>query len=73
MTYVPKSPFDTNWLGNYPAMTQQGWVCPCCRRVYSPSTPMCFSCGNQTVQPATTTSTGYVHTGPAPDIKWDQK
>ena len=23
---------------------QQGWQCPCCSRVYSPTTPMCFSC-----------------------------
>ena len=25
---------------------QQGWQCPICRRVYSPSTPMCWYCGN---------------------------
>lgn len=25
---------------------QQGWQCPVCRRVYSPSTPMCYTCGN---------------------------
>lgn len=24
---------------------QQGWQCPVCKRVYSPSTPMCFFCG----------------------------
>lgn len=24
---------------------QQGWVCPKCGRVYSPSTAMCFYCG----------------------------
>lgn len=35
---------------------QQGWQCPCCRRVYSPTTSMCFSCGNQTVESATGTS-----------------
>ena len=23
----------------------QGWVCPKCGRVYSPSTPMCWYCG----------------------------
>lgn len=27
------------------AFAQQGWQCPCCNCVYSPSTPMCFSCG----------------------------
>lgn len=26
---------------------QQGWQCPICLRVYSPSTPMCFYCGNE--------------------------
>ena len=25
---------------------QQGWQCPICRRVYSPTTPMCYCCGN---------------------------
>ena len=24
----------------------QGWQCPICKRVYSPTTPMCFYCGN---------------------------
>ena len=24
----------------------QGWQCPVCKRVYSPMTPMCYSCGN---------------------------
>lgn len=24
---------------------QQGWQCPICKRVYSPSTPCCFYCG----------------------------
>lgn len=24
---------------------QQGWQCPCCGRIYSPLTPMCFHCG----------------------------
>lgn len=26
--------------------TQQGWQCPVCKRVYSPTTPMCYYCGN---------------------------
>lgn len=26
--------------------TQQGWQCPICKRVYSPSQPMCPYCGN---------------------------
>lgn len=32
---------------------QQGWQCPVCRRVYSPSTPMCYVCPDT----PTTTST----------------
>ena len=26
---------------------QQGWQCPICKRVYSPSTMMCFYCGGE--------------------------
>ena len=25
---------------------QQGWQCPICKRVYSPTTLMCYYCGN---------------------------
>ena len=25
---------------------QQGWQCPICKRVYSPTIPMCFYCGS---------------------------
>ena len=27
----------------------KGWQCPICERVYSPSTPICFSCNNKQV------------------------
>jgi hypothetical protein len=27
-------------------IVNQGWQCPCCNRVYSPSTVMCYYCGN---------------------------
>lgn len=27
---------------------QQGWECPKCGAVYSPSTPMCFNCTGKT-------------------------
>lgn len=34
---------------NYPNVTiQKGWECPKCGRVYSPITPMCLSCPQQT-------------------------
>ena len=39
---------------NYP---QQGWQCPICKRVYSPSTPCCLSCGGESVT-FTSNSTG---------------
>jgi len=32
----------------------QGWQCPICRRVYSPNTPWCFYCGNETYTTSTT-------------------
>lgn len=35
---------------------QQGWQCPICRRVYSPSTVMCLYCGHQTTITTTTTT-----------------
>ena len=33
----------------------QGWQCPCCSRVYSPTMPMCLHCGpdKQTVEATT--------------------
>jgi len=43
MTYI-------NDLFNFP---EQGWQCPICKRVYAPSVPMCFYCGNTRI---TTTS-----------------
>ena len=27
----------------------KGWQCPICDRVYSPTTPMCFYCGNKEI------------------------
>ena len=30
---------------NPPAL--QGWQCPICKRVYSPTTPFCYYCGNE--------------------------
>lgn len=40
---------------NEPTFAQQGWQCPICKRVYSPMTPMCYYCGDNSV---TITSTG---------------
>lgn len=65
MTYV-YGPFDgwrnQNW---YPSMcVPQGWQCPCCRKVYSPTTPICFTCGQQ--EGYTTTGTKPYGTGEKP-------
>ena len=35
----------------------QGWVCPKCGRVYSPTTPMCFYCGSEDHITISTTGT----------------
>lgn len=34
---------------NYIDWGPQGWRCPGCGRYYSPTTPMCFYCGNKEV------------------------
>lgn len=42
-----------------PDMTApRGWRCPCCNRVYSPTTPMCFTCGGTTNPPPQPDTTG---------------
>lgn len=30
-------------------LVSKGWQCPICGRVYSPTTPMCFYCGNKVI------------------------
>lgn len=42
--------------------TQQGWECPKCGKVYSPSTPMCFTCP-QKVKTQTTINTPLANGG----------
>lgn len=43
----------------------QGWQCPICGRVYSPTTPMCFYCSGKG-ETRTTTQTG--GTGDMPNV-----
>lgn len=38
---------------NDPLNVPQGWQCPICKRVYSPMTPMCFTCGGEQKTTAT--------------------
>lgn len=33
-------------MDNY-TLAQQGWQCPICKKVYSPSTPWCYYCGGE--------------------------
>lgn len=41
---------STSPMGDYNyTFTPKGWECPKCGRVYSPSTAMCYYCGNQTI------------------------
>lgn len=35
-------------MNNQNFFVQQGWQCPVCQRVYSPTTPMCFYCPTKT-------------------------
>ena len=34
----------------------KGWVCPKCGRVYAPSTPMCWYCGEEEIRNVENTS-----------------
>lgn len=47
------------YIPNYPTpqQTQTGWVSPGCSRCYSPTTPMCFTCGNKNTTTITSSST----------------
>lgn len=45
------------------AFAQQGWQCPVCGRVYSPSTTMCLYCNNNTERTASTTGTYKIEWG----------
>ena len=49
----------------------QGWQCPICRRVYSPSTPFCYAC-NSSPQwyPITYPSNGTYPDAPSPTTAW---
>lgn len=47
-----------NYNPNYIEWGQQGWTCPKCGRVYSPSTPMCFYCGRDSKVINTPNTTG---------------
>jgi len=50
--------------------TPQGWECPKCKRVYSPTTIMCIACPQHT-KTITTTTTDLLVYQPSPS-KWDK-
>lgn len=39
-------------------LINQGWECPKCSRIYSPTTPMCLHCVPGRIETITTTGTG---------------
>lgn len=41
--------FNNGWVN-------QGWQCPICKKVYSPSTPFCYFCGRDETYTTTNTS-----------------
>lgn len=44
-------------MENYNYFAPQGWQCPICKRVYSPSTPCCFYCGAESKVTTSTSAT----------------
>lgn len=46
---------------NYQFFAPQGWVCPKCGRVYSPSTQMCVYCGGNSWPTITSTGTAVLN------------
>ena len=54
-------------IGDFEKMpAQQGWQCPICGRVYSPTTMMCLYCGNGNIHASTTYT--YVDDSNAHDV-----
>ena len=58
--------------------TPQGWQCPVCKRVYSPSTSMCMFCGGNDITTEEYTTSGnktvinppHKQKLPSTDIDW---
>ena len=49
-------------IGDYQKIPpQQGWQCPLCGRVYSPTTMMCLYCGNEEKSVLTTYTIDWLH------------
>lgn len=56
------------YIGDFPPndyfAPNKGWVCPKCGRVYSPSTPMCWYCGDKQITNAPNTT--------GTPVNWDE-
>ena len=50
-------------FGQQYSYAQAGWECPKCKRVYSPSTPMCLYCQPLKVETVTDTSKTLLNEG----------
>ncbi len=44
-----------NDIGSFP---QQGWQCPVCKNIYSPTIPECYKCNGGTNIPTSDSGTG---------------
>lgn len=53
-------------MSEYEMCASQGWQCPICKRVYSPTTPWCYFCGGKST---TTSTTGTYRMGV--DVPYD--
>jgi hypothetical protein len=51
---------SVGWQPNWPFAAQQGWQCPCCKRVYAPQVVKCMYCPSEAtkVESATTSFAG---------------
>lgn len=49
---------------------QQGWECPKCHRIYSPTQPFCLYCNDKRVTYGSTTKPEWMHTDSIYDNEW---
>jgi hypothetical protein len=49
---------------------QQGWECPKCHRIYSPTQSFCLYCNDKRVTYSSTTKPEWMHTDSIYDNEW---
>ncbi len=57
---------------DYKFPPQEGWVCPKCGRVYSPTTFMCYYCGEEEKVTYTTNTNGTFYQSNIKVIHWTE-